>query len=144
MDEFWGIVLGAVLATLGGIIASLVAEWIKSWNQKREQKIECYKKLLSFCLAIKTYNVSKTVITYQEISDAVLTAQLYASEKVYNLFLNFSDLSMKYMTKFDDHQNIDKEFNELSNQYDIILNVVKKELRLISKNSRKGDKCNAN
>ena len=48
MNEFWGIVLGAALATLGGIIASFVAMWIKSIETKKSQKKECYIKLLSF------------------------------------------------------------------------------------------------
>ena len=38
MNEFWGIVLGAALATAGGIIASFVAMWIKSIETRQGQK----------------------------------------------------------------------------------------------------------
>ena len=87
MDEFFGIVLGAALATVGGIIASFVAMWIKSIETKKEQKKECYVKLLSFCWDLRNYESSKKVTTYRDMNESITTTQLYASSKIHKLSL---------------------------------------------------------
>ena len=138
MDEFWGIVLGAALATVGGIIASFVTMWIKSIETKKEQKKECYTKLLSFCWDLKNYESSKKVTTYRSISEAVTSAQLYASSKIYKLFVGLVETAMIYIDKVEKKENVDIETKEMTEKYNNILSEIKKDLNLsTTKTNRK-------
>lgn len=130
MDEFWGIVLGAALATVGGIIASFVTMWIKSIETKKEQKKECYTKLLSFCWDLRHYDISKRSATYRDISEALTSAQLYASSKIYKLFVNFVEMARSYIDKVEKKENVDVETKEMTEKYNDILAEIRKELNL--------------
>ncbi len=137
MNEFWGIVLGAVLATAGGIIASFVTMWIKSIETKKEQKKECYMKLLSFCWDLRHYESSKKVTTYRDMSESITTTQLYASSKIYKLFVDFIVTAQEYINKVESKENADVEMNEMSKKYDKILFQIKKELNISITKSNK-------
>lgn len=137
MNEFWGIVLGAALATVGGIIASFVAMWIKSIETKKDQKKECYMKLLSFCWDLRNYESSKKVTTYRDMSESITNTQLYASSKIHKLFVDFIVTAKEYINKVENKENVDVEMKEMSKKYDTILFEIKKELNLDMTNSNK-------
>lgn len=143
MNEFWGIVLGAALATAGGIIASFVAMWIKSIETKQEQKNECYTKLLSLCWDIMHYESSIKATTYRSISEAITSAQLYASSKTYKLFVEFVETARTYIDKVEKNENVDAETLELAEKYNNLLSEIKKELNLSTTKSNKNGKHKA-
>lgn len=144
MNEFWSIVLGAALATAGGIIASFVTMWIKSIETKKEQKKECYMKLLSFCWDLRHYEISKRSATYRGISEALTSAQLYASSKVYKLFAGLVETAIIYTDKVEKKENADVETKEMTEKYNDILSEIKKELNLSTTKSNKNGKHKAN
>ena len=140
MNEFWSIVLGAALATTGGIIASFVAMWIKNIETKQEQKNECYTKLLSLCWDIMHYESSIKATTYRSISEAITSAQLYASSKTYKLFVDFVETARTYIDKVEKNENVDAETLELAEKYNNLLFEIKKELNLSTKKSNENGK----
>ncbi|MBO5720668.1 MAG: hypothetical protein J6R61_03990 [Bacteroidales bacterium] len=137
MNEFWSIVLGAALATVGGIVASFVAMWIKSIESKKDQKKECYSTLLSFCLDLRNYEISKRSATYKSLGDAITTAQLYASSKIYELFIDFVETARIYIDKVEKNESVDAETVEMAKKYSTILSQIKKELNLSTTKPKK-------
>ena len=140
MNEFWSIVLGAALATAGGIIASFVAMWIKNIETKKEQKKECYIKLLSFCWDLRYYEMSKRSATYRGISETLTSVQLYASSKIYKLFVGLIETAMVYIDKVEKKENVDAETVEMAEKYNNLLFEIKKELNLSTKKSNENGK----
>ena len=140
MNEFWSIVLGAALATAGGIIASFVAMWIKNIETKKEQKKECYIKLLSFCWDLRYYEMSKRSATYRGISETLTSVQLYASSKIYKLFVGLIETAMVYIDKVEKKENVDAETVEMAEKYNNLLFEINKELNLSTKKSNENGK----
>ena len=44
MNEFWALVLGSALATLGGIIGSMITTWLQKRKEKQDKQEEQEKQ----------------------------------------------------------------------------------------------------
>ena len=92
MSEFWALVLGAALATLGGILGTLFSEALKNREKKQDSKREAYIKLINLCNVILISNVVDLEKYYNEICEGMTLAHLYASPEVkssYNDIVNY-------------------------------------------------------
>ena len=82
MSEFWALVLGAALATLGGILGTLFSEALKSREKKQDNKREAYIKLINLCNVLLISNLVDPEKYYNEVCEGMTLAHLYASPEV--------------------------------------------------------------
>ncbi len=129
MNEFWAIVLGAGLATLGGIIGTAVTYCFQKQNESKKAKKEAYVKILEFCNTLNFYNTAKKQIKLKEISEMLTVKQLYGSDAVKKLFDTVMHEIFERQKDETDGKDIDYEttnikIKELAEQ-------IKKELKLM-------------
>ena len=126
MNEFWAIVIGAGLATIGGIIGTAVTYYFQKRNENKKAKKEAYIKILEFCNSLNFYNTAMKQIKLKEISEALTVKQLYGSDTVKELFDVVMHEIFERKKDENDGKDIDyvttnKKIKELSEQ-------IKKEL----------------
>ena len=91
MSEFWALVLGAALATLGGILGTWFSEIMKNREKKRENKRAAYLKLINLCNILLTSDMVDVRDYYNEICEGLTYAKLYASPEVKSAFIAVFD-----------------------------------------------------
>lgn len=139
--EFWGIVLGAALATLGGIISFLLTNFIQRHNKKkdenRDKKIELYTNMLAFLQTVKFVNSFQGEMPFAELSHIAAQAALYASTDVKKAY----DDVMGTITKLFERKAKTVEWEEAMatvNAYiEVLAAKMKKEIKIEDKHSKK-------
>ena len=139
--EFWGIVLGAALATLGGIISFLLTNFIQRQNKKndenRDKKIELYTNMLTFLQTVKFVNSFQVEMPFAELSHIAAQAALYASTDIKKTY----DDVMDAITKLFDRKAKTAEWDEAMatvNAYiEVLAAKMKKEIKLEDEHSKK-------
>ena len=136
MNEFWALVLGSALATLGGIIGSMITTWLQKRKEKQDEKRKAYIKMLNFCHRSKLLSLEGKEF-YELIAENTTIGQLYASmevKKQYDLVNNALAELHKENSNLKDIENKIKTINALINVLDA---QIKKELGLCDENSKK-------
>lgn len=134
MNEFWALVLGSVLAVVGGALGTLFAQWLSNIKEKRQDKKDAYKNILMFCYELKYIDNSSVDITFDRLINFLSEAQLYASDKVANEYAIIHDLARKMIS--NDKNGIEKLKDDLDAHIDVIAAQMKKELKLKTKRSK--------
>ena len=93
MSEFWALVLGAALATLGGILGTLFTENLKSREKKQESKRAAYLKLINLSNILLINDWVDAENYYNEICEGLTFAKLYASPEVKSSFTAIIDFA---------------------------------------------------
>jgi len=129
VNEIWAIVLGAALATVGGIIGALVNNYINKTNEKEKEKKEAYTKILDFCNQVRlNYNIAFKNLKINELSFLFTLHDLYLSKKTKNLFDSFIRKLTELDNKEANGECVDYSVAETIQEQLIIQ--IKKELKL--------------
>lgn len=137
MDEFWAIVLGAALATLGGIIGTIFSNSIEKRKEKKSKKTEAYIKILSFLHTIKFTKYSEKEFTFQQIAEVTALGKVYGSEQVQKCYdVVTAAISEMYNLEYrSDEYN--KKIEEVNSLINVLTAQMKKEIDLSDDNSEK-------
>lgn len=137
MNEFWAIVLGAVLATAGGIIGTWVSNSFEKRKEKKSKKTEAYIKILSFLHTIKFTKYSEKEFTVQQIAEVTALGKVYGSEQVQKCY----DIVTAAISEMYNLQYRSDEYNKKIEEVNSLINVLtaqmKKEIDLSDDNSEK-------
>ena len=125
MDEFWAIVLGAALATLGGIIGTLFSNSIEKRKEQRNRKTEAYVKTLNFLHKVKFKKFKGN--TFDKTSEIFTILSLYATDNVKRIFGEIMTKIVQNRAEKEDNKDaydeIEKMIDSLSAQMKIELNM---------------------
>ena len=148
MDTFLSTLLGAALATFGGIIASYISFNLSKKNALHENKKNAYLNLLTCCeklASLKTVNslVDNKETLVNEITTAKSYILLYGSIETIKAYTKF------YKTITDERNNpnfksiLDKQISTLVAAMKCDLGIANKKERNIVKMLQKGGANNA-
>lgn len=152
MNEFWALVLGAGLATLGGILGSYFNNIMQKKNENRERKREAYLKILNICNGFKFVESEMKYLNYNDLIELYSFSGLYASEQVKKECDKIFMLGRIIIEKFDKKENHSKESKILNSHLIVLSSLMKKELNIadsylkkifentLNKKRNKGDK----
>ncbi len=125
MNEIWAIVLGAGLATIGGIIGTVVTNYFHNKNEKNKEKKEAYFKILDFCNKVRfDYGLALKGTQLGDLSYIFTLEDLYVSSEVKKIFDSF----MREIVKLNKGEKLDYADAELMQEK--LINQIKKELKL--------------
>lgn len=137
MNEIWAILLGAVLATLGGIIGTIFSNSIEKRKEKKSKKTEAYIKILSFLHTIKFTKYSEKEFTFQQIAEVTALGKVYGSEQVQKCY----DIVTAAISEMYNLEYMSDEYNKKIEEVNSLINVLtaqmKKEIDLSDDNSEK-------
>ena len=132
MDEFWALVLGAILATFGGIITNWISHIIQQRKDKRNKRVDTYVKALNFLHKMRFKSFKG--YTYEDTSELFTLMGLYASDKVKIHFGKVMAKIVEFRQKTDDNN---EEAQRIKNLIDGFTALLKKELNLLLSKSDK-------
>ena len=137
MDEFWALVLGAILATLGGIITEIIIFKIQQRKDKKDKKTEAYIKILTFLHTIKFTKSSEKEFTFQQIAEVTALGKLYGSEKMQQCYdMAVEAISNMYNLAWQSEE-YEKKIKEVNSLISVLTAQMKKEINLSDNNSEK-------
>ena len=137
MDEVWAIVLGASLATIGGIIGAFVTDWMQKRKEKKDKKVSAYLQILTFLHTVKFSKSAEREMSYHQIAEITALGRIYASVEVQAAYDDAIEAIIG-MYKFDaDSDEYYKEMKTVNALISFVTALMKKEMRLSDKKSRK-------
>ena len=135
MTEVCSMILGAVLATAGGIIGSFITDWIQKRKEREDKKLEAYITILNFLHVIKFAKYSEKEVTYKSVAEVTTLGKLYGSEKVQKGY----DLVQKAIVELYEYEFESDQYNKQIGIVNSLINVltaqIKKETNLSDRNS---------
>lgn len=123
MNEFWSIILGALIAIGSGIITSLWNGKLERQKQNNDAKKICYYSILRCCNSYFKYSDEKKGYHFDDYDNLFVDVQLYASKEIIELFQNFVETTASNKNK-DEIDSLAKKTLQL------LRSRVKKELKL--------------
>ena len=136
MNEFWALVLGSALATLGGIIGSMITTWLQKRKEKQDEKRKAYIKMLNFCHRSKLLSF-EGVEFYELIAENTTYGQLYASQKVKEQYDLVRNTLVELYKEGVSQEEIKKKLPTINALINVLAAQIKKELGLSDDQSKK-------
>ncbi len=136
MNEFWALVLGSVLATGGGIIGTMITNWMQKRKDKEDEKRKAYINLLIFCHRSKYANL-ETEELCELFAENVANVQLFASVKVQTEFIKINELLVELYDEGIGQDTREKKLNTINALIGVLAAQIKKETGLSDENSKK-------
>ena len=137
MSEFWALVLGAFLATLGGIITEIIIFIIQNSKEKKDKKTEAYIRILTFLHTIKFTQFSEKEFTFHQMAEITALGKLYGSAKMqqcYDMVVEAISDMYNLSLQSEEYEKKIKEVNSLIN---VLTAQMKKEISLSDNSSNK-------
>ena len=135
MNEFWAIVLGSSLATIGGIIGTVFTVLLKKRQEIQNERRSTYIKILNFCNRAKFLSHDKKEF-YESLCESLAFAQMYASAKVLNLFTTINmALSELYEHGYEEKHWVEHINKSINNLMFKLVTQIKQELKLTEKSN---------
>ena len=137
MNEFWALVLGAFLATLGGIITEILIFIIQNSKEKKDKKTEAYIRILTFLHTIKFTQSSEKELTFHQMAEVTALGKLYGSAKMQQCYdMVVEAISDKYNLSWQSEE-YEKKIKEVNSLINVLTAQMKKEISLSDNNSEK-------
>lgn len=136
MNEFWALVLGSALATVGGIIGSLIASWLQKRKEKQDAKRNAYIQMLTFCHRSKLLSF-EGIEFYELIAETTTYGQLYASQKVKGQYDLVRNALMELYQEGLSQEGIKERIPTINALINVLVAQIKKELGLSDAQSKK-------
>ena len=88
MNEFWALVLGSLLAVVGGIIGTIFTQWLSNIKDRRKDRKDAYVNILKFCYRLKFLDSKYAQnVSYEYLTEILSNTRLYASDKVLDEYI---------------------------------------------------------
>lgn len=115
MSEFWALVLGAVLATIGGMLGTIFTEYLNNRKCREAEKKETYIKLLELSNTLLMVDPIVRESFYEKLCEGRSLAELYASKEVKVLFNEIVLYPKKYATE-PEEESLSELITAMANQ----------------------------
>ena len=139
MNEFWALVLGSLLAVIGGIIGTIFTQWLSNIKDRRKDRKDAYEDILQFCYRLKyVYSKYAQNVSYDYLTEILSRTRLYASDKVLEEYIKIHNLASELLdlNKDNDKNKIEDLREVLNAHIDVISAQMKKEIKLGTKKSK--------